>query len=83
MKRRVFLRGVAGAAVAAPFLASVHEQQLRAQSVPVTMPQRLVIFFTHNGCLTTRWFPKKVDGQLLASDLAGTTRRWRPGRGLA
>ena len=58
MKRRVFLKGVGGVALAAPFLHSVHEQEAKAQSTPATPPKRLVIFFTHNGCLTNRWFPK-------------------------
>jgi hypothetical protein len=73
MKRRVFLKGVAGAAVAAPFLSSVHEQEAKAQGVPVSPPKRLVIFYTHNGCLTNRWFPKIEDGALTAEHLAGTT----------
>ena len=72
MQRRIFLKGVAGACLAAPFLSSVHEQWAKAQAVPATPPKRLVIFYTHNGCLTTRWFPTKEDGALAASDLTGT-----------
>jgi hypothetical protein len=71
MKRRTFLKGVGGACLAAPFLGSVHEQWARAQGVAATPPKRLVIFFTHNGCLTTRWFPEKKSGALEAADLAG------------
>ena len=56
MNRRVFLRGIGGVSLAAPFLQSVAEQEAKAQST--TPPKRLVIFFTHNGCLTDRWWPK-------------------------
>src|SRR4051812_37446631 len=69
MNRRVFLRGVGGAAVAAPFLSSVHEKKASAAA----SPKRLVIFYTHNGCLTDRWFPKVTNGALTADALAGTT----------
>ena len=69
MNRRVFLRGVGGAAVAAPFLSSVHERQAKAAG----SPRRLVIFYTHNGCLTDRWFPKVTNGALTADALTGGT----------
>ncbi|HEY3498723.1 MAG TPA: DUF1552 domain-containing protein [Polyangiaceae bacterium] len=72
MNRRYFLKGVAGACLAAPFLSSVHEKWAQAQGVPATPPKRLVIMYTHNGCLTNRWFPTKEDGALMASDLTGT-----------
>jgi hypothetical protein len=72
MQRRIFLKGVAGACLAAPFLSSVHEQWAKAQGVPATPPKRLVIFYTHNGCLTTRWFPTNENGPMQASDLTGT-----------
>ena len=72
MNRRYFLKGVAGACLAAPFLSSVHEKWAKAQGVPATPPKRLVIMYTHNGCLTNRWFPTKEDGALTAADLAGT-----------
>jgi hypothetical protein len=72
MNRRLFLKGVGGACLAAPFLSSVHEQMAKAQGTVATPPKRLVVFFTHNGCLTTRWFPKKEDGPLTADDLTGT-----------
>ncbi len=72
MKRRLFLKGVGGAALAAPFLPSVYERAAKAQGVAASNPQRLVVFFTHNGCLTNRWFPQKEDGPLTATDLAGT-----------
>lgn len=72
MKRRLFLKGIGGAALATPYLSSVHEQYARAAGASATPPQRLVVFFTHNGCLTNRWFPQKEDGPLAASDLSGT-----------
>ena len=58
MNRRVFLRGIGGVALAAPFLPSVFEKKAKAQGTTVTTPKRLVIHFTHNGCLTDRWWPK-------------------------
>jgi len=69
MKRRIFLRGAGGVAVAAPFLGSLGAKTAKAA---VAAPTRLVVFFTHNGCLTNRWFPQKEDGPLSASDLEGT-----------
>jgi hypothetical protein len=71
MNRRIFLRGIGGACVAAPFLSSLYEKNARGQTV--TAPKRLVIFYTHNGCLTDRWFPKTENGALTASALTGTT----------
>ena len=59
MNRRVFLKGVGGVSLAAPFLPSVYEKTAKAQGLPAaTPPKRLVIYFTHNGCLTNRWWPK-------------------------
>ncbi|HET9960442.1 MAG TPA: DUF1552 domain-containing protein [Polyangiaceae bacterium] len=72
INRRFFLKGVAGACVAAPFLSSVNEKLAKAQGMPASKPRRLVMMYTHNGCLTTRWFPQKEDGALQASDLTGT-----------
>jgi hypothetical protein len=72
MKRRIFLKGVGGVALATPFLSSIAEQQAKAQAAAAP-PKRLVIFYTHNGCLTNRWFPKVEDGALTADALAGTT----------
>jgi hypothetical protein len=71
MNRRLFLRGIGGAALAVPFLSSVHERTAKADAT--TPPQRLVIFFTHNGCLTDRWFPAVEDGPLTADVLKATT----------
>jgi hypothetical protein len=72
MKRRIFLKGIGGVALATPFLSSLAEQEAKAQDAAAP-PKRLVIFYTHNGCLTTRWFPKVEDGALTADALAGTT----------
>jgi hypothetical protein len=47
VKRRLFLKGVAGASLAAPILSSL-ERPARAQAA-ATSPQRLVIFYTNNG----------------------------------
>lgn len=71
--RRLFLRGLGGAAVAAPFLSSVAERAAKAQAVPGGAPKRLIVLFTHYGCLTTRWFPTKSHGALTAADFEGTT----------
>src|SRR5579871_159755 len=66
--RRKFLRGLGGTMVAAPFLASVAEQEAKAQSAVATDPKRLIVFFTHYGCLTDRWFPTLSHGPLASSD---------------
>jgi len=74
MNRRVFLRGIGGAAVAAPFLPSIYEKTAKAQTA---IPKRLVIFYTHNGCLTDKWFPKITgsngNGALTADSITGGT----------
>ena len=33
-----------------------------------TPPKRLIVFFTHYGCLTDRWFPAKSHGALSTAD---------------
>lgn len=70
--RRVLLRGLGGAAVAAPFLSSVAEREAKAQGMATTTPKRLIVFFTHYGCITNRWFPTKSHGPLTAADYMGT-----------
>ena len=70
MKRRLFLKGAAGAALAAPFLPSLMPRKAWAAA---TGPQRLVIFYTNNGCLTNRWFPKTESGTVDAASLQGQT----------
>jgi hypothetical protein len=71
MNRRLFLKGVAGATLAAPFLSSLMPRAVRAQAVAAA--RRLVIFYTNNGCLTNRWFPKVENGPIDAAALTGTT----------
>src|SRR5688572_21491450 len=73
MNRRLFLRGLGGAVVAAPFLSSVAERAAKAQATPLDKPKRLIVMFTHYGCLTNRWFPAKSHGELLAADYNQTT----------
>jgi len=67
--RRVLLRGLGGAAVAAPFLSSVAERSAKTQGLPApAAPKRLIVLFTHYGCLTNRFFPAKSHGPLSKSD---------------
>jgi hypothetical protein len=73
MNRRRFLHGLGGAAIAAPFLTSVAEKEAKSQGVPTGTPKRLIVMFTHYGCLTNRWFPAKSHGELLAADYMATT----------
>jgi len=71
LNRRVFLRGLGGAVVAAPFLSSLTSRGAKAQSI--SPPRRLIAMFTHYGCITTRFFPAKSHGVLTAADLLPTT----------
>ena len=74
VNRRIFLRGLGGAVVAAPFLGSVAERLARgAAGSPPPSQRRLIAMFTHYGCITTRFFPKKSHGPLVAADLEPTT----------
>jgi hypothetical protein len=70
MKRRLFLGGAAGAALAAPFLGSLHKPANAADVV--NNPRRMVVFYTQNGCLTNRWFPTVEDGPIDAASLGPT-----------
>jgi len=70
LNRRIFLRGLGGAVVAAPFLGSVFERSAKAHS---STPKRTIVMFTHYGCITNKWFPAKLDGELLAEDLLPTS----------
>ncbi len=54
--------------MAAPFLSSVAERATKAQSVAA--PKRLIVYFTHYGCVTDRWFPKLSHGPLGTTDYA-------------
>jgi hypothetical protein len=68
MNRRLFLRGLGGAAVAVPFLSSVAERAAKAAGESSVAPKRLIVLFTHYGCLTDRWFPAKSHGPLSTAD---------------
>src|SRR5690606_26708018 len=70
LNRRLFLQGVGGAVVAAPFLGSVINRKAFAQS---SDPRYLIVLFSHYGCLTNRWFPTKSHGALAAADYEPTT----------
>ncbi len=71
LNRRIFLRGLGGAVVAAPFLGSIFERSVKADATPA--PKRTIVMFTHHGCITNNWFPLKLDGELTAQDLKPTT----------
>ncbi|MEI9942504.1 MAG: DUF1552 domain-containing protein [Pseudomonadota bacterium] len=74
LNRRIFLRGLAGAVVASPFLSSLAGRSANAQPVPAAGPaKRVIVMFTHYGCITTRFFPTKSHGPLSAADLQSTT----------
>jgi hypothetical protein len=73
LNRRIFLRGLGGAVVAAPFLSSVAERAARAQGTPAEDPRRLFIMFTHYGCITNSWFPAPSHGALTPELLQPTS----------
>jgi hypothetical protein len=75
LNRRIFLKGLGGAVVAAPFLSSVFERAAKGQPMPggAGMPKRFIVMFTHYGCITNQWFPAKSHGQLTAEDLMPTS----------
>ncbi|HEY0466718.1 MAG TPA: DUF1552 domain-containing protein [Polyangiaceae bacterium] len=71
MNRRILLKGLGGAVVAAPLLTSLWEREARAQAAATT--KRVLIMFTYYGCVTNNWFPQKLDGVLLPEDLTNTS----------
>lgn len=74
VNRRLFLKGLGGACVAAPFLGSLRERAAKAQGEPVPSdPKRLIVMFTPYGCITNRWFPANSHGALSAEDYVGTS----------
>lgn len=75
--RRVFLRGLGGAVVAAPFLSSVWERQARGQAAAAA-PKTFIAMFTHYGCVTTKFFPAKSHGALSAADLTNSLTPLKP-----
>jgi hypothetical protein len=70
LNRRIFLRGLGGAVIAAPFLSSAFERSAKAE---LSTPKRTILMFTHYGCITNKWFPAKLDGELTAEDLTPTS----------
>jgi len=74
LNRRVFLKGLGGAAVAAPILGSVWGRGAQGASDPgAPAAKRLFVMYTHNGCITTRFFPAKSHGALTAAALEETS----------
>jgi hypothetical protein len=71
MNRRILLKGLGGAVIAAPILTSLLPKEARAQAAATT--KRTIIMFTYYGCITNNWFPQKLDGDLVAADLMGTS----------
>jgi hypothetical protein len=61
LKRRLFLRGIGGAALAAPLLFTLSRHGARAAAPAVAPIKRSVIFFTHYGCIVPRWYGKLRD----------------------
>ena len=55
LNRRIFLRGLGGACVAAPFLGSLKGNEVKAAAT--TAPKRLNVMFTHYGVITNKFFP--------------------------
>ncbi|MCL2447657.1 MAG: DUF1552 domain-containing protein [Polyangiaceae bacterium] len=78
MNRRIVLRGMAGAAVTAPFLGSVWERIARAQGASPTAAaaagtqKQFIAMFTHYGCITNSFFPTTSQGTLAAADYTST-----------
>ncbi|MEI9953605.1 MAG: DUF1552 domain-containing protein [Pseudomonadota bacterium] len=70
LNRRIFLRGLGGAVVAAPFLSSLFERFAKAKSMT---PTRTIVMYTQYGCITNKWFPLKLAGELSAEDLLPTS----------
>jgi hypothetical protein len=59
--------------VAAPFLGSVTDRRAKGQAA--SPPKRLVVMFTHAGCITNKFFPASAHGPLTAAALESTTLR--------
>ena len=74
MNRRIILKGLGGAALAAPFLSTLNRP---AHAQAATIPKRLVIFYTNNGCIVPKWGPTTPDtGALDPASFTGTTLEW-------
>lgn len=79
MNRRLFLRGVGGASLAAPLLWSWGHTRASKAQTPETI-KRSVIFFTHYGAIVPRWYDQLRDheGVIEASMLGDTLRPLSP-----
>lgn len=71
LNRRLFLRGVGGVVLAAPMLHTLGRRAAVAQDSLGASPKRLILMFTHYGCLTDRWFPATAHGTLKPDDYKG------------
>ena len=72
MNRRILLKGLGGAVVAAPFLSSLFERSAKGQAAAAPM-KRVIVMFTHYGCITNKWFPANLNGPLTSADLTATS----------
>jgi hypothetical protein len=70
MHRRMFLQGLGGAMVAAPYLPSVWERKAKAASS--AKAKAFIAMFTHYGCVTTKFFPKSSHGAIASTDLTNS-----------
>ena len=68
LRRRHFLRGLAGIGVALPFLESFAPRRVRAADAP----KRLAVFFCCNGVNMEKFWPATPYGPLTAASLMGT-----------
>jgi hypothetical protein len=72
VSRRIILRGLGGAAVAAPFLSSLWDRRSKGHAAAPPRPKQLIVMFSHYGFVTTKFFPVKSHGPLEAGDLVNT-----------
>ena len=70
MRRRTFLRGACGVAVALPLLESLHWRRFMSTAKAAGAPQkRLLVYFTCNGANLATFFPTTPYGALTADSL--------------
>ncbi len=72
LDRRLFLRGLGGAAIAAPFLSTLGVRSAIGQTEAAAL-KRVIIYFSHYGCITEKWFPAKSHGELTSADFEETS----------
>ena len=74
VKRRLFLKGSPARPWPRPSCRPCSARPPpRRPATTAASPKRLVVFYTQNGCLTNRWFPKVESGAIDAAALTGTT----------